>query len=797
MLFLPLSLSLQAGTLFAADAGSTADPAVAADSTAVADSTQARGGPPYLGFVAWNISDADLLRNDIYSTHSGVRVYYIDPGSPAYEARLGVNDLVTHVNGAPVYSWQQLGSEVEKAGIGSVVDLRVLREGEERTVELTTVEWPTGYLGFEVVPLCDADSVRAELPQELAALDSLPVVSWVHGEIGELAHAGLTVGSEIVSLNGDEIRSPADLASTSKYIGLFGDVELGFYRDGEKHGIRYYAQMSPQPWSGLELEKVTPLLVEVESLTVAVDEAPGLWVSKVEGGSPAEEAGIKPRDFLVSVDGRKLSDTQELKDYYAGIPLGPNQGVDIVVYRECGGCDTTSSADISELAGGAETVVSSVSQSGGGMSEGPKKSSTTVEKGRPSDPNTFTARLKRSSRLKYVHRRDTYQPFLRLTTSVGHGGHLSARAWGHLGFFGDRGLSVDTWLSLPHWSKVTGPRWYLGAHVRPSSRHPNAGFDIVADYGQDDESWHYYIPLYFGKPWLPGFEYVNRPEPFANERISNMPEATLFGFFGGEDNQNYTHVEGVRFYKTLHHPFRRGGRPGHRLHVNLGFLKHSTMKTVARASWVSGRQSYSENPVEGVATGRINTFHLSYSYDVYNPNRWSGLDFYAYSRFGGGLLGGDHEFAKYGGSLEGSLRLWSHFYFDSQAEGGFGTGSLPLQEEYYVGGKGTLPGFQDRQFSGDRLVRFSQRFSLGTTPESDEILGRIQYRVFAGIDAATAWDSDKTSTVPNLEWDYIIGVALPATFEVIPNGDLWFAGARPFDSERGDWRFMMGIFSKM
>jgi len=66
---------------------------------------------------------------------------------------------------------------------------------------------------------------------------------------------------------------------------------------------------SGRPYLGVRYEPVTPALAKQEGL--AVEE--GAWVRRVEAGSPAEAAGLRPGDVLVAVDGVPVGRPHDLR----------------------------------------------------------------------------------------------------------------------------------------------------------------------------------------------------------------------------------------------------------------------------------------------------------------------------------------------------------------------------------------------------------------------------------------------------------------------------------------------------
>ena len=71
-------------------------------------------------------------------------------------------------------------------------------------------------------------------------------------------------------------------------------------------------------WLGVWIQKVDPEL----SKSFGLENSKGALVSKVQKGSPAEKAGIKPGDVITKVDRKEIIDSRELPMYVAGLAVG-------------------------------------------------------------------------------------------------------------------------------------------------------------------------------------------------------------------------------------------------------------------------------------------------------------------------------------------------------------------------------------------------------------------------------------------------------------------------------------------
>jgi membrane-associated protease RseP (regulator of RpoE activity) len=81
------------------------------------------------------------------------------------------------------------------------------------------------------------------------------------------------------------------------------------------------------PFLGIRYEPVTPALAKQEGLTV--DE--GAWVRRVEAGSPAEAAGLRPGDVLVAVDGVPIGRPHDLRTLVSA--RAPGEDVILTIVR--------------------------------------------------------------------------------------------------------------------------------------------------------------------------------------------------------------------------------------------------------------------------------------------------------------------------------------------------------------------------------------------------------------------------------------------------------------------------------
>jgi serine protease Do len=79
-------------------------------------------------------------------------------------------------------------------------------------------------------------------------------------------------------------------------------------------------------WMGVTIGPMSEDL----AATYGLSEAKGTIVNSVTAGSPADKAGLKPEDAILSADGRSVQDNGDLSRYIASLPPGTTVKLDFV-----------------------------------------------------------------------------------------------------------------------------------------------------------------------------------------------------------------------------------------------------------------------------------------------------------------------------------------------------------------------------------------------------------------------------------------------------------------------------------
>ena len=111
-------------------------------------SGQLSAGPLCLGIVIANLSP-ELAQRLGLEQEEGVVILRILPGSPAKEAGLEAKDIITHINGAPVSTVDEVTAKLGEAEVGDEVTVRVLRGEESQDIAVVAGDFepfPKGFL---------------------------------------------------------------------------------------------------------------------------------------------------------------------------------------------------------------------------------------------------------------------------------------------------------------------------------------------------------------------------------------------------------------------------------------------------------------------------------------------------------------------------------------------------------------------------------------------------------------------------------------------------------------------------
>ncbi len=134
-------------------------------------------------------------------------------------------------------------------------------------------------------------------------------------------------GGPLVNIEGEVVGINTWIASNSG-----GSIGIGFAIpvNNARRAIEDFIQSGEvsYSWLGVQVSTLTPDYAE----EMGLDTTEGAFVTAVYGNSPAAQSGIEAGDTIVSVDGKKIRDSNELVRNIAN--LTPGQSVPFVIIRD-------------------------------------------------------------------------------------------------------------------------------------------------------------------------------------------------------------------------------------------------------------------------------------------------------------------------------------------------------------------------------------------------------------------------------------------------------------------------------
>ena len=125
------------------------------------------------------------------------------------------------------------------------------------------------------------------------------------------AKAGLKAGDVIVGLNGQKIRSFAELRAKVATTGAGKEIDVTYLRDGKENRAKVTLQSDEQ--TKTTANSLLPTLKGAEFSNYNEKGIKGVEISKVEKGSVAEQRGFRKGDVIVGVNRRAVENIGDLR----------------------------------------------------------------------------------------------------------------------------------------------------------------------------------------------------------------------------------------------------------------------------------------------------------------------------------------------------------------------------------------------------------------------------------------------------------------------------------------------------
>lgn len=217
-------------------------------------------------------------------------------GGAAARAGLEPGDRVLEIDGHAVRYWEELENTV-RSSPGKELHLRVSRNGKVFERYLTPIE--------DTVRKRDGQ-VASQGRVGITHAPFVPLVGVIDGA-SPAARAGLRTGDLIISVDGQAVRNWRDV---QRQLGRFARrTSIVYFRGTEIPGV---PQIELLGAGFADLVPETQVDATLNRQTYTGLEHAEMFVAHVDAGSPADGAGLRPGDLVVSLDDKPVAHWMDL-----------------------------------------------------------------------------------------------------------------------------------------------------------------------------------------------------------------------------------------------------------------------------------------------------------------------------------------------------------------------------------------------------------------------------------------------------------------------------------------------------
>lgn len=192
----------------------------------------------WLGVMIQPVS-RDLAESFGMDSPSGALIADLDPKGPAARDGLRAGDIILEVDGEEVDRSSTLPRLIGSTSPGNEVELLVLRDGDERRIDVTVADWPEAGMQASVGPSQnDSQALLGLTVSELdpAEAEQLGIEGGVRvREVdpdGAAMAAGIRSGDVLVSMDHQSVEGPDQLVELVASLPTDRAVPVRLYRDG-------------------------------------------------------------------------------------------------------------------------------------------------------------------------------------------------------------------------------------------------------------------------------------------------------------------------------------------------------------------------------------------------------------------------------------------------------------------------------------------------------------------------------------------------------------------------------------
>jgi len=251
-------------------------------------------------------------------------------GGAAARAGIEPGDRVLEINGRTIRYWEEI-EEAVRSSPGEELHLRIHRNGKTFERYLTPIE--------DTVRRRDG-AVQVQGRVGITHAPFVPLVGVIDGQ-SPAARSGLRTGDLIISVDGQAVRNWRDV---QHQLGKFARrTSIVYFRGTELAGV---PQVELLAAGFADLVPETQIDDKLRRQTYTGLEHAEMFVAHVDAGSPADGAGLRPGDLIVSLDGKPVAHWLDLDQR---LQAEPNKTFKLTWKRAVSGTTETITQELTQV----------------------------------------------------------------------------------------------------------------------------------------------------------------------------------------------------------------------------------------------------------------------------------------------------------------------------------------------------------------------------------------------------------------------------------------------------------------
>ncbi|OQY39745.1 MAG: hypothetical protein B6226_01310 [Candidatus Cloacimonetes bacterium 4572_65] len=289
----------------------------------------------YLGVYLSKPSEKEMKKSKL--DNCGLRIDKVTSESPAEKGGLKQGDIIVELAGEKVYTQQQLEVMLENYKKGDAIKIKVKRDKRTKTKKIVLgsredSQPKRSYIGVITGTLNTSETNYNHGIVLSTVLDDTPAST-----------AGLVKGDILLELNSEKVYTSNQLTAMLKNHKPKDKITLKISRDKKEQNVDVVLGVSPLNTLTESFQFMTDKITDaipgktymysyntsntkvigIKATTVSKnDEKPVMTITEVVEGGPAAKALIKVGDIILKVNGKEVTELDELIDETQKVDIG-------------------------------------------------------------------------------------------------------------------------------------------------------------------------------------------------------------------------------------------------------------------------------------------------------------------------------------------------------------------------------------------------------------------------------------------------------------------------------------------